>query len=115
MDQITAGKDLVAFCGLYCGACRSYLKNKCPGCARNEKAKWCKVRNCCLENKYVSCAGCGVAADPADCKKLNNPISKLFALIFRSDRMACIRAIKHDGYETYAREMASKKTMSIKR
>jgi hypothetical protein len=115
MRQITADKKLVAFCGLYCGACKAYLRGKCPGCAKNEKTKWCKVRTCCLENKYASCADCGIMADPAECKKLNNIVSKLFALVFRSDRGVCIQAIKQNGYESYAREMASKKTMSIKK
>lgn len=115
MRQITADKKLMAFCGLYCGACKAYLREKCPGCARNENAKWCKVRTCCLENRLASCADCATVADPAACKKLNNPVSKIFALIFRSDRTACIRAIKQDGYEKFAQEMASKKTMSIKK
>jgi hypothetical protein len=115
MRQIEADKNLVAFCGLYCGACKTYLSEKCPGCAKNEKAKWCKVRTCCLGSKYASCADCGIVADPSACKKLNNAVSKIFALIFRSDRPACIRAIKQNGYESYVREMVSKKTMSIKK
>ena len=32
--------EKIAFCGLYCGACRQYLKEKCPGCRKNEKAKY---------------------------------------------------------------------------
>lgn len=37
-------KQNVAYCGLYCGACQSYTKGKCPGCDANEKATWCEIR-----------------------------------------------------------------------
>ena len=115
MGEITADKNLVACCGLFCGACGSYLKGKCPGCRENKKAGWCKVRACCLEGGIQSCADCTKFPDALGCKKFNNPVAKLFALFFKSDRPACIRAIKADGYEVYAREMAAKKKMTIQR
>lgn len=113
MNQVVTDSALIAKCGLYCGSCKSYQKGKCPGCTKNEKAAWCKVRSCCLENNYQSCADC--PSDLKACKKLNNPISKLFALVFRSDRQACLQCIKAQGYETYAKEMAEKGSMSIKK
>lgn len=115
MKEVVADQSLVAYCGLYCGACGSYRKGKCPGCAQNEKAKWCKVRTCCIESKYASCADCAQMADIMACRKFNNPVARLFALFFRSDRPACIRAIREQGREAYARDMAGKKTMTIKR
>ena len=114
-QQIVADPSLVAYCGLYCGACGSYLKGKCPGCAMNAKASWCKVRACCIGNSYSSCAGCEQMPDIMDCGNFNNIISKLFALFMRSDRPACIRAIKEQGRDAYARDMAEKKIMTIKR
>jgi hypothetical protein len=115
MREIVADTSLVAYCGLYCGACGSYLKGKCPGCATNAKASWCKVRTCCIGNKYGSCADCVQVADIMSCKKFNSPVAKLFALFFRSDRPACVRAIKEKGRDAYARDMAEKKIMTIKR
>ena len=44
--QIVVDKKLIAKCGLYCGACNSYITGKCPGCNENVKATWCKIRNC---------------------------------------------------------------------
>jgi hypothetical protein len=58
MREIIADKKLIAFCGLYCGACARYLAEKCPGCRENEKASWCGVRSCCLERGYAGCADC---------------------------------------------------------
>lgn len=112
--EITAAKDLIAFCGLYCGACRSYLNGKCPGCRDNAKATWCKVRTCCLENNLLSCADCKTIELHA-CKKHNNFISKVFGVIFNSDRAACIGRIKELGYDGYALEMASDRKQTIPR
>ena len=43
MKEIVADTNLIGYCGLYCGACKRYLKDKCPGCHKNEKAAWCKT------------------------------------------------------------------------
>jgi hypothetical protein len=115
MKPIVADKSLVAYCGIYCGACKKYLSGSCPGCHENEKASWCKVRSCCMENGYASCAGCIEFSNPMDCKKFNNFFSKFFALIFRSDREAGISKIKDSGYEEYAAFMASNKLPVIRR
>lgn len=108
-------KNLVAFCGLYCGECKANKKGKCPGCQKNEKATWCKIRACCLENKRRSCADCQEFTNASDCKKFNNLFSKLFAFVFKSDRQACINMIKEKGYDAYAREMTKRGAQSIKK
>lgn len=112
--QNEADKNLIAYCGLYCGACRSYLKGKCHGCKENAKATWCKTRTCCIENNYLSCADCD-KKELMECKKFHNAISEVFGFIFNSDRPACINRIKEKGYEDYAAEMAANKMQSIKR
>lgn len=55
MDKktITASVERIAACGLYCGACRKYLKGKCLGCRQNDKAAWCKIRQCCQAKGFV--------------------------------------------------------------
>lgn len=115
MKEIVADAGLVAFCGLYCGACGSYVKGRCPGCHQNEKATWCKVRACCRETQYSSCAECATHPDPQDCKKFNNFISKAIGFVFRSDRRACIMQIRNKGLQTHAEDMALQKRQSIKR
>jgi hypothetical protein len=115
MTQIVADPKLVAYCGLYCGACGAHLKGRCPGCHQNQRASWCKVRICCLTNALGSCADCKEHDQPSDCKKFNNIISKLFGLIFRSDRAACIRQIKQLGIQCHAENMAQSGRQSIKR
>ncbi len=97
MKEIKKDVKLIAFCGLYCGACGQYINESCPGCAENVKAGWCKIRSCCMEKNYKTCADCVDFTDVADCGKFNNIISKIFALIFRSNRKACIQQIRDKG------------------
>lgn len=115
MKAIVADPALVAYCGLYCGACGAYLKERCPGCHDNKKASWCKVRSCCRERTYASCAECADYADPRQCRMFNNFMSKLFGLVLRSDRAACIDQIKAMGVQGHAEAMARARTQTIKR
>lgn len=111
--EIKVDKDLIAYCGLYCGACRKYLLKKCPGCGKNEKATWCNIRKCNMNKGYHTCAEC--EKDVVACGKFNNFMSKVFGLIFRSDRKACIYRIRKIGEEAYAKEMSEKKAQTIKK
>ena len=115
MRQVINDVNLVAYCGLYCGACGAYLRERCPGCAENTKAGWCKIRLCCIENGYKTCVECIEFPDVSDCKKFNNFISKIFALIFRSNRKACIEQIRQKGPEGHAGIMANLGKQSLTR
>lgn len=115
MKQVTKDAALVAFCGLYCGACRAYLSERCPGCKKNTKAAWCKIRTCCIGSKYATCADCVDFSEVNDCKKFNNVISKIFALIFRSNRKACIEQIRAKGIGKHAELMTAARSHSLRR
>lgn len=115
MRELVASSDLVAYCGLYCGACRSYLKERCAGCHDNAKATWCKVRSCCIESELSSCADCTQFPDPSRCAKFNNFISKLFGVLLRSDRPACIAQIRRLGAAGHAEAMAAARCQTIRR
>jgi len=115
MKEIVPDPQLVAFCGLYCGACKRYLNEKCSGCHDNVKASWCKIRSCGLENGYSSCADCAAFENPNDCRKFNNFISKIFGFVFKSDRAACIGQIKQIGSMAHAEKMSELKMHSLKK
>lgn len=106
MKEIIEDQALVAYCGLYCGACKIYLWGKCPGCMKNERASWCKVRTCCINNKYRTCSDCKIEDTISNCTKLVNPISKIISLILGSNRVACLNKIKETGCAEYAKNMA---------
>jgi hypothetical protein len=115
MKGIKEDAGLVAFCGLYCGACKAYLKETCQGCGKNAKATWCKIRSCCMGKSIRSCADCAEFKDPRGCGKFNNLISKFFGLLFRSDRRACVMAIREGGYDAFAKRMAESKSHTMKK
>ncbi len=115
MKEIVADAALVAHCGLYCGACGAYRKDRCPGCHGNDGATWCKVRSCCIEHGIATCADCGEFQDPKDCGKFNNFVARIFGFVFRSDRAACIEQIRELGVQGHADEMAKQRRPSIKR
>ena len=101
---MTTGQPIAAG-GLFCGTCRRFVKGSCPGCRANEKAAaWCKVRACCLEHGWSSCAECTLMP-LAECRKFNSFIGKVFQVVFRSDRRGCIERIREVGAEAFAREM----------
>jgi hypothetical protein len=114
MKVIVADTELVAYCGLYCGACRSYLRGRCPGCHEKENATWCTVRTCCREAKLTSCAECPACADPKDCRKFYNYFSRTIGFFLRSDRPACIAQIKSKGLRGHAKDMALHKRQTIR-
>ena len=113
MKEITIKPQQIAACGLYCGACKKFLNGKCPGCKKNEKASWCKIRKCCQEKGFHTCANCD--KDVKDCKIHNNFVGNIFAFLFNSDRAACIRYIRENGEEAFAEKMAKEKQMTMKK
>ena len=115
MREIAASPELVAYCGLYCGACRPYLAGRCKGCHENERATWCKVRTCCIERGWASCASCTEFADARDCRHFNSFVAKLFGLLLRSNRAGCIDQIRRLGLEGHAEAMAAARSQTIRR
>jgi hypothetical protein len=115
MKDIPLSESLVSMCGLYCGACRAYLREKCKGCKENAKATWCKVRDCCLEKGYSHCAECTEHSDPAACSKFNNIFSKLMGVFLNSDRRAGILMIHQRGKRQFAEEMVFLKRPALKK
>ena len=95
---------LVAYCGLYCGNCGSYKRGRCKGCLDGGGFSSCRVRASCIEKGYRTCAECD---EYLDCRILHNFISKIFSFIFRKDRKASLRAIREQGIEAWAQEMAA--------
>jgi hypothetical protein len=115
MQAVIADPKLVAFCGLYCGACRSYLVGRCLGCQHNMKAGWCKVRACCIARGFRTCAECREYVNPRDCKRFNGFVAKVFGLVFRSNRAACIQQIRDRGLAGHAEAMATLGRQSLPR
>ncbi len=107
-------KNLVAYCGLYCGACPRYKKGKCTGCRENEKLGWCGIRTCNREKGFHNCAECPETAFRA-CSLVHNGMSRFFAMVFNSDRDACVARIREVGAEAFAGEREAAGLHTIRR
>ncbi|MGV8827314.1 MAG: DUF3795 domain-containing protein [Breznakibacter sp.] len=107
-------ENLVSYCGLYCANCRKFQNKKCPGCQENVKASWCKIRTCCQNNQYTTCADC-TEKEASTCSHYNNGISKFFEIVFRSDRKSSVAYIKAHGRAAFTQLMVDQNRMVIKK
>jgi len=97
-----SGEPMIAYCGLVCSECGQFKRQKCEGC-HSEKPmfKGCKVKKCAADKGISTCAACVEFGDLKQCPKLNNFISKIFKLIFRSDRLGNLEQIRCCGLEKF--------------
>ncbi len=55
----------IGCCGAYCATCRAYIDHTCRGCKvgyqpgeRDLSKARCRMKRCCLQKGYASCADC---------------------------------------------------------
>ena len=101
MKETANNSQLIAACGLYCGACKKFLNEQCAGCQPSEE-----------DNPGL---GQPLSKGFQRCKIRNNFVGKIFAFLFNSDRTACIHYIHEHGEEAFAEKMAKEKQMTMKR
>ena len=101
-EQMTDNEPFIAYCGLYCKACPAFVSGKCEGC-RVDSAKSavlykkCKVKPCCVENGFFTCADCTIYASTKACKKYNPLMLNISSWIGCVNRSKCIDMIKEKG------------------
>ena len=99
-------EKIVAYCGLVCNDCGAFKKNRCGGCYCEKPMNMgCKVKPCAVDRGYGTCAECCDFDEFADCKKLNNFISRIFAFIFKSNRIGNLKRIRQIGLDEFKREI----------
>lgn len=103
MDVAKSAANTVAYCGLYCTGCGSARRGKCAGCKSGGGFARCQVRLCAVDRGFATCAECG---EMESCKKLNNFVSKVYALVFRSRRLDNLREIRRAGLESFVARRA---------
>lgn len=119
MDQtIKVDTTLISYCGLYCGACKKYIKGDCPGC--KDKAKetpsWCKVKPCNEEKAIANCSHCEDFTDLKKCSKMYPLSYKFGEFITGFSRELGISIIGEEGEEEFAQFMAEhNKSLCVKK
>ncbi len=100
--------DVLAPCGVFCGACPSFNRGTCLGCAsenceQKRTSKWgCRIRKCCYEEKRLDF--CGYCAQfPCDQlkKKLINPHPGETKFNYRHEVPENMTKLKELGVEDY--------------
>ena len=110
---------LVSYCGFYCGACPKYTKGDCQGCKGESPKcavgfKACKVRPCCIENGFSTCADCNKFSSVKDCKIYNPLMIRFGQFITRTNRRKGIEMIQEKGESEFAKYMIDKNWVTIK-
>jgi len=117
--EINRDENLIGHCGIFCGECPSYKSGKCDGCRGiSAKAavvyKQCKVKPCCVENGFFTCADCTTYTSTKECKKYNPLLLKIAAWIESSDRSKSIEMIKTKGRAEFLAFMTDRHWVIIK-
>jgi hypothetical protein len=117
--QVNKDENLIAYCGLYCGACPSFISGKCDGCRTNSAKsavvyKACKVKPCCVENEFFSCADCTICTSTKECKKYNPLLLKIASWVESSDRSKAVEMIKTNGRAEFVAFMTEKNWVCFK-
>jgi hypothetical protein len=118
-EQMTSNEPFIAYCGLYCKFCPAFKSGKCDGC-RGISAKSsvyykkCKVKMCCIENGFFTCADCTIYASTKECKKYNPLLLKIASWVESSDRSKAIEMIKEKGRAEFLAYMTDRKWVIIK-
>ena len=118
-EQITANENLISHCGFYCGACPTYLSGKCEGCRGNSPKcavgmKNCKVKQCCAENGFFTCADCTKFAATKSCKEYNPLFIRFGEWVSSTSRGKAIEMIREKGLTEFLSYMTEKNWVTIK-
>jgi hypothetical protein len=101
----TVQEVIIAHCGLVCSKCGSFKKGRCHGC-HSEKPmfKNCPIKKCNIDGNLATCSDCADFEDLKKCKKLNNFISKIFGLLFGTNRIGNLVRIREIGPDVFKKE-----------
>ncbi len=92
-------KNMIAYCGAYCGVCEWREKTGCKGCKANQGVMFwgeCDKAKCCIEKGLAHCGECS----QLPCQKLKD----LFNDPEHGDHGVRLSNLKNwkDGNDTYA-------------
>jgi hypothetical protein len=101
----TIDQKLIAPCGIYCGACYAYLrdKNKCPGCRllsdpQPEFRLRCKIANC--QTLAGTNSGFCYDCEKIPCQRLKQ-LDKRYRTKYNTGLIQNLNIIKENGMKTF--------------
>ena len=117
--QINKDENLISYCGFYCGACPKFIKGECKGCKGDMPDcalgyKPCKVRPCCIDHQYDSCADCQKYDSVRDCRDYNPLMIRIGQFITQTNRRKGIELIKEQGKTAFLKIMIDRNWVTVK-
>jgi ribosomal protein S27AE len=112
--QVSFDKSLIAPCGMNCGTCMAYIreKNRCPGCRISSREKAVSVRRCIvtkcpyLENtKSKFCYEC----EKFPCKRIKQ-LDRRYKIKYRTSFIENLIMIKENGIEQFLEFESKRRT-----
>ena len=118
-ESVAGNEQFIAYCGLYCKECSLFTSGKCEGCRGNSPKcatgyKSCKVKPCCVDNGFFTCADCTIYASVKECKKYNPLLLKVASWMQSSSRSKGIEMIKEKGNAEFVAYMEDRNWVIIK-
>jgi hypothetical protein len=100
----------LAYCGLVCSNCGAMRHGNCQGChSPKPMHSRCLVKKCAMAKDISCCAECKEFPELRDCRKLNNFVSKIFGVIFRSNRIGNLETIRDVGTTVFLANCSKKR------
>ncbi|MFA6250816.1 MAG: DUF3795 domain-containing protein [Candidatus Shapirobacteria bacterium] len=99
-------QGLIAPCGMNCGTCSAYLreKNKCPGCRQAVKTKYVSIRKCVIRKCEQFKAGtnkfCGKWCTKFPCLRLQK-LDKRYREKYEMSMLENLENIRNLGIEKF--------------
>jgi hypothetical protein len=112
--SVTFDKSLIAPCGMNCGTCMAFLreKNKCPGCRVFSIDKAISIQRCIIPNcNYLDettskfCYDC----EKFPCKRLKQ-LDKRYRTKYRTSFIENLTMIKEKGFDSFLEFESNRRT-----
>ncbi|UCD08724.1 MAG: DUF3795 domain-containing protein [Dehalococcoidales bacterium] len=102
---MTSNKTLIAPCGLNCGICHTYLreKNTCPGCYYVDDTRWISISRCTIrkcETWKTNESGFCYECDKYPCKRLKQ-LDKRYITKYGVSALKNLDYIRENGLSAF--------------
>jgi hypothetical protein len=95
--------EAIGCCGAYCGTCKAFSSGDCKGCklgyadgTRNLSSAKCKIKICCIQKGFISCADCATYETCETIQDFHNHDGYKYGKY-----KLAIAYIRHSGYSAY--------------
>lgn len=104
--MIMINKEMIAPCGMNCGVCKAYLreKNTCPGCNNGPTFNSCKN---CIITKCKKRKGDFCDCEELPCQRLNN-LDKRYRTKYGMSMIENLKLISVKGIEEFLKQQKAK-------